>query len=129
MIPLPTTFEEHPCPQLSWSYRKKLTCQPGLMKDLFGRVFSDSWKKCFPLVHWQCLKHGEDEPSYRTFDGNLFCRDIPDKSKRQLQGGGFLTNVVGTSPQWERRELGDIRLSNKTCLSRRKTLGGFNIHR
>lgn len=54
-------------------------------------------KKCFPLVHWQCLKHGEDEPSYRTFDGNLFCRDIPDKSKGQLQGGGFLTNVVGTS--------------------------------
>lgn len=25
-------------------------------------------KKCFPLVHWQCLKHGEDEPSYRTFE-------------------------------------------------------------
>lgn len=57
------------------------------------------------------------------------CSGIRDRSRGQLHGSAFLSNVVCTWTGWEKLELRDSRLSDRTCRGEEELYVLLNIHR
>lgn len=100
---------------------------PGLMKDPLGREFLwflERMLSTSPLaVLWTRVTEKMDLHVVLPTARHLI-NGMQNRNMRQLQRGACLSNVVGTSPWWE-REMGDSRLSDRTCPGRRRTLCSF----